>query len=553
MKNLTRVALISALAFVCGCAGAQQAPPEPAVPSDDETIENVVEIPVHAEATVFIMCLCPHSADLMRTLVELKKEMGYSLQLSIGYLGVLDENGDLDPGMGQAEIEAAKVQTCVGMKMGDEPWIDFLECLYDSDRWRAMPSGWRECAEACDVDEDVVNECLESGEGAAVLAQAYGVSTASGILASPALIIDGHLYLGVRSKEALLRYLCYEAGKPETRPPLCGGVEPPAPIGAMLLFDSRCQDASMCDVYKERGLVERLIPGLQISEVDFDTKEGRHLYDLIQKTGAGIVELPLLILDNEIDPTGELSEQLSQYLIPFGKGYMIAMGNGWNPLAEICDNGEDDTLDGKIDCEDPACSEKLSCRKEEKRRLDLFIMSGCPFAAKVLPEVDHVLDHFENDRKSIEFSLQFVGDVEGDKLSSMHGEEEIKENLRMICAQKLYARKYRFMEYVKCRTDTFDSPAWEPCVPKGMDKKLLERCAEGRQGFELLKKSFELSNRLGIRGSPSWLLNNRLAMEGRTAKEIIEGFCEHNDEAACKKELVEYRESARSTTSDQCR
>ena len=108
--------------------------------------------------------------------------MGSSLELSLGYLGALDDNGELDPQTGQAELEAAKVQTCVGTKTDGQAWLEFLGCLYDGDLWRAMPSGWQECADKSNVDVGVVRDCLESGEGDAALARAYAVSAASGII-----------------------------------------------------------------------------------------------------------------------------------------------------------------------------------------------------------------------------------------------------------------------------------------------------------------------------------------------------------------------------------
>ena len=135
----------------------------------------------------------------------------------------------------------------------------------------------------------------------------------------------------------------------------------------------------------------------------------------------------------------------------------------------------------------------------------------------------------------------------------MHGEDEVAEDLRMICAQDLYGKGYRFMEYVKCRAKTYDSPAWEPCVPKWMNKKKLRRCAEGKRGAKLLKESFLLAEELGIHGSPSWFLNNRVPMTGRTTDTIVRAFCAENELPACDKEVAEEPEVQSGKSGATCR
>ncbi|MBU0762024.1 MAG: hypothetical protein KKD39_03280, partial [Candidatus Altiarchaeota archaeon] len=62
---------------------------------------------------------------------------------------------------------------------------------------------------------------------------------------------------------------------------------------------------------------------------------------------------------------------------------------------EICDNGVDDTSDGKADCEDPACALALNCRPELPAKLDLFIMSECPFGTEALFALYDVSHHFD--------------------------------------------------------------------------------------------------------------------------------------------------------------
>jgi hypothetical protein len=525
---------------LCGCAGAPDKKTTPTPDSSDAERKKLEpQLPAHAQMIVFVLTRGPNAAPVIRSLVALKKEMGTSLDLSIMYLGMLDGRGQPDPTIiGQAEIESARLQLCVQIENENNLWYDFLECIYNEDTWRTLPLGWQDCAKKTQVNVDKVESCLTNGRGDEALSQSYAIALSSQISSSPTLIIDRKLYMGLPTKEAISTYFCHAAGSAETRPAACAKVAPPPVIAATLLYDSRCTDPTICDVSQEKAVLKNILPGLKMTEIDFTTDEGRHMFDLIVATNMGVRGLPLIVLDENITRDPGAMGQLGDYLIPFGAGYLLSMSSGWDPLLEICTNEIDDTGNGQIDCDDPSCKGKRDCRPQKTARLDLFFMSGCPFSAELLPVADRVLDHFGRKRKQLDLRLQFIGGVKDEDLVSMHGKEEVDEDLRMICAQKLYGKKYRFMEYVVCRAKSFDSPAWEQCLPKWMNKKRLLRCAEGDEGKKLLKKSFKLAEFLGIQGSPTWLLNNRLSMDGRTEEAIKENFCRHNNSNACKKPIA---------------
>jgi hypothetical protein len=532
--------ILLVLSGLSGCAGAQDKKTTSTAGSLEADQGNrEQQLPTHSQMIAFVLTRCPYAAPLIQSLVALKKEMGSPLDLTIMYLGMLDERGLPDPAIiGQAELESARTQICVQMENEDHIWFDFLECIYTEDRWRVLPQGWKECAEKTNVNMDKVENCLATGQGEQALAQSYAIALSSQIATSPTLMIDGQPYLGAPTKEAVTTYFCHVAGSVKTRPDACDGVPPPPIIAATLLTDSRCTNPSICDVSRAKAILKNLLPGLKMKVLDFTSDEGKHMFELVLAANTDVRGLPLIVLDKNITQDAGAMSQLGDYLIPFGTDYLLAMNTGWDPLAEICTNEVDDTGNGQIDCDDPSCKGKIDCRPQKKAQLDLFFMSGCPFSAELLPVADHVLNHFGRKREQLNLRLQFIGGIENDELVSMHGKAEVDEDLRMICAQKLYGKKYRFMEYVLCRAKTFDSPAWEQCVPKWMNKKRLLRCAEGTEGKKLLKGSFELADLLGIEGSPTWLLNNRLSMEGRTEQAIKENFCAHNDSNACKKNIA---------------
>jgi hypothetical protein len=511
------------------------------------------DVPLHTSVTVFVLSRCKFAPATMRALIGLRRELGPAVDLTVGYLGTLDAHGEPDPHLGEAEIASSRAQICVAGRATDEEWFSFLECVYGEERWRALPESWRDCAGSVGIEVAAVEACLESGEGDALLARTYGVSMTYGIATSPTLIIGDRLYLGERSEAALRRYICHEAGGPETRPAACAGVAPAPPIPATLLVDDRCGERPECDVSGEIELLEAVIPGLAVRRVDYSSDEGKKLFELIRKADPSVRELPLMVLDGAVRTEQGALSRMSEFLVDFGEGFLLALGNGWDPLAEICDNGKDDTGDGKADCDDPECADELSCRPLEERRLDLFVMSGCPYAAQVIPAADRALEHFGRDRGALDFRLQFIGEVEDGELSSMHGAEEVAEDLRMVCAQDLWGDDYRYMEYVRCRAAAYDSSDWRACLPRWMSEARLSRCAEGKQGRRLLEESFALADRLGIRGSPSWLLNNRLPMRARSTGAIVGAFCDANEQDACSREVAPEPEERGLPAEETCR
>lgn len=496
----------------------------------------------HAEVTAFISTRCPHAAETMNALLLLKKEMGDALSLHVGYIGALDAKGNIDRAVGEDEIQAAAMQICagIGKSTTEESWFAFLNCLYKDNSWRALPGGIKQCMETVGIDSAAADACMASKEGEKLLVEAYRASSASRIQTSPTVIVDRHFYAGARDADSLRQYLCYTAGVEETRPASCDRVPPPKKIGATMLYDSRCKSALKCDVEGEIAVLEKLIPGFTLDRFEFSTDIGRALYAHIKDADPQLKMLPLILIDNALDERESLKSMLGEYLVPFEDGYIFALGGGWDPLAEICDNEKDDNENGAVDCADPACAPTRLCREEIKGRLDLFIMSGCPYALDLLPHADKLLHYFDRSRKNIDFHLQFIGDIgESGGLTSMHGEAEVAEDLRMICAQALYPDNYKFMEYVTCRAASFESTNWEDCVPEDMSKADLKACAEGKQGETLLRESFIVADALGVEGSPSFILNNKEDMNARRLPDMVVKFCNKNDIEACKKPLTE--------------
>jgi hypothetical protein len=464
--------------------------------------------------------------------------LGPAVKIHVAFMGLIDSSGAASKSMGETETAAALAHVCVQNQATEPQWLKYLSCAFGSDQFRSGKKGALSCALAVGLDDQQLKACTSSEEAQSELKSMYATSMALGIDESPTIVVERRVYLGEMKSASLASHLCHSVGEVATRPKACDNIPPPPSVNATLLFDSRCKDPDLCDVEGEVEALHAMVSGLLLTRLDYTTPEGRHLFELIRRAEPKFEQLPAILFDHSLVAAAGAAERLAPYLVSFGEGRLLPLSSGWNPQAEICDNGVDDTGDGKADCEDGNCKNTLACRAETKGKLELFIMSQCSFGAAVVDPSYRAVKHFGKDRKKLDLRIEFIGASRDGVLASMHGQAELDEDLRMMCAQSLYPNNYLFMDYVACRAKDFRSEDWKACVPKGMSAKKVDDCATTKKGRDLLELSFSLAEKLGVRGSPSWILNGRYAMDGRTAATVVQGFCERNDRAECKKEVA---------------
>jgi len=219
--------------------------------------------------------------------------------------------------------------------------------------------------------------------------------------------------------------------------------------------------------------------------------------------------------------------------------YKVIPAGDWNPAC--ADDGG---------CSLAECKENMMCREEIKGKLDVFVMSHCPFGVKGLDAVKEVLDNFRENKVGIDFNVHYIGDGEASKglsqakgdggLSSMHGLEEEQDDVREICAINKYGKDLKFMDFIWCRDKNVKDPNWQACTgdKTGFDTDEMTKCVDGDEGKKLLEDSFKFSANLGIQSSPTWLANNKFKFSGIDAETIKSNFCAHNPgTAGCDKTL----------------
>lgn len=150
------------------------------------------------------------------------------------------------------------------------------------------------------------------------------------------------------------------------------------------------------------------------------------------------------------------------------------------------------------------------CGEKDNLKLDLFIMSYCPYGVKFITDV--LVPMREKLGGTIKISPYFLlGKDQNGKLASGHGPAELEEDLRMICLREKWDFE-TWMKYSLCfakdiygnRTAPKD---WKYCAQQaGVDTAKLEACVT-KDAPGLAEKDMALSDKYQVQYSPTAVYN----------------------------------------------
>jgi hypothetical protein len=267
-----------------------------------------------------------------------------------------------------------------------------------------------------------------------------------------------------------------------------------------------------------------------LRKVDYSEPEGKKLY-----AEAGAKNLPLFLLDSGVEKAESYS-MIARWLEDKGQYKSLKVPATFDPTAEICDNGVDDTGDGKVDCEDSTCAATMVCRKEIPHSAQVFVMSQCPYGVKALDSIKEVLGNFQD---KMDFDVHYIAEQAGDGFRSLHGQGEVDEDIRELCAKEHYRAKNKYLDYIWCRNQNVRSVDWQSCAKDGIAANVIDKCAASGEGKALLAADLKLAHELQIGASPTWIGNNKHQFSALAANDIKMQMCAFNkDLPNCDKELT---------------
>lgn len=256
-----------------------------------------------------------------------------------------------------------------------------------------------------------------------------------------------------------------------------------------VLNDKNC---AVCDPTQIiQSIEQQVFTNLKVTEVDYNTPEGKQL-----ATALEIDTLPAYLFDDSVTKSKNF-DMISNYLDSKDGRYILRAGGSY--------------MIGRAPSSGP--------------QIDLFVMSQCPFGVQAENNFKEVLDNFKG---KLTFNLYFIASKTDSGFSSLHGQPEVNEDIRQVCAIKNFPDKY--YAYILCRNKNISDENWQSCATEaGIDTEVIDKCMTGVEGPQLLTENIKKAEELGIGGSPTFLINNQYKMTGALpADSLKELVCKAN-------------------------
>ena len=522
----TALGIVAALGLTTGC---EELKPIGSRGSKATSGSSSVAAGDKVKLEFYIMSKCPFGVQVAQGIKPVLDEIGDHVDFHMNYIAT-EQGGNFNSLHGEPEVKGDIIQLCAMKNYPDvSKWMGFVDCW--NKNWRAIPDGWESCADQAGLDKGRIRSCAEGNQGKDLLRESLGKAKAANAQGSPTIYLAGQAYNGGRSKNDFMRAICEKIPKGK-QPGACTKIPEEPEVNAIVLTDKRCAKCQTGGL--ENNLKMRFFPKLKIETIDYSDPKGQEMYKKL-----GLKYLPVMLFTAGVEKADKY-QQIQRWMIDKGEYKQLRIPANFDPTAEICDNKKDDTGNGKVDCADPTCKEQLVCRKEIPKKVEVFVMSQCPYGVRALDAMKEVLANV----KGINFDVHYIAD-EAEKtetgFNSLHGQPEAKENIRQLCAKKYYPRNYKWMDYIWCRNKNIRSEDWQECAKSsGMDVAKIERCSTGAEGKALHAADIKIAKSLEVSGSPTWLANNKFKFSGIAADPIKTNICQHNAGLpGCDKKLTE--------------
>jgi len=349
------------------------------------------------------------------------------------------------------------------------------------------PEGWRDAMIFSEINPFEISEYIEKNKDK-LLDSAYQVLQRKGIKQS-SLLINGKTYDGETN---ILKILDFINNELPQNYKLNLYKEQMASIKApdfKIIYSKKTEnwiDENVINVFK------RYFSNLNPKKVDYNKPEISKIFNQLKFLPAYAIE------DNE-----STRENLSQ---PINSGVFEKIGNYY-----VFYNKQ-----GKI---------MINNAKEEPKKLELYVMSQCPFGVMAENSIIDALNNSLID-KDIKIEIHYIADaIKNEKgeltFRSLHGEEEWKEDVRQLLINKNYPQK--FFSYLLERNKNYQSSQWQDAALKaGIDPKEIE--ANFEKGKQLLAEDTKKSQELDINTSPTFIVNGNMIVVGLKELSQIDGY-----------------------------
>ena len=499
-----------------------------------------------AKSTVefYVMSKCPYGIQVEDAIKPVLDKLGNSVDFSLNFIATDAGGGSFSSLHGDTEVQGDLVDLCA-MKYEPKKYMDMIVCMNNDSA--TIPDSWEKCATAAKMNVASIKACYQGAEGKTLLSASIQKSTARQASGSPTMFINNQAYNGARDPTSFQRAVCANlAGNPN-----CAGIPPctadsdcpaqtgkvakctgagtssakcnyvnPVAVGLTIVNDKTCATTS-CDATQLTTVLQQLFPGAKITNVDVNSADGKKLV-----SDFNLVYVPAYIFDSRLPQTEAWSgnTNLQGAFQKIGDSYKVT-DSASGASYYISEQKRQETL-----------AAKGIVLGDNKPQIDFFIMAYCPYGNQAEEAIEPVYQLLKD--KAI-FNPHYViyanygggGTdycMDNGNLCSMHGIQELHQDIRELCVDKYMGIKswfaFALAMNTQCTAQNADT-CWE-AVAKGLglDTVKITSC-QSSEGLALLKNETSLDTLWGASGSPTLFIDGVEFTGSRTAEGFKTGLC----------------------------
>lgn len=182
--------------------------------------------------------------------------------------------------------------------------------------------------------------------------------------------------------------------------------------------------------------------------------------------------------------------------------------------------------------------------KKEKADTKIFVMAYCPYGNEAENAIKPVVDLFGS-KANIE--LRYIVSKEGSKYNSLHGDQELNQDVREVCVQRY--QKDKFWDFVlkmneKSTSENSDKK-WESVAKSlGINVAKIKDCQKNER-VSILNSEIKTAEKYEATGSPTIVINDTTYSGDRTSNGYKEAICAgfQNQPQECKTKLSNEKKS----------
>ncbi len=488
----------------------------------------------------YVMSICPYGLQVEDAIAPVLNKFGNAIDFNIDFIA-RETNDGFSSLHGQPEVDGNIVQLCA-MKYNPNKYMDMIVCMNKDAQ--NIPDNWENCVNG--LDKESIKTCYEGEEGKELLKESIKASNEVGATGSPTIYLNDQPYNGGRDEISFTKAICQLLDKhPKCKNmPECSvdadctaevnknGIcnkgnceyEDAVEVKVTVLTDKNCKT---CDTTQIVGVTEKLFKGAKYTYIDVSDDEAK---ELIEKNNIKVA--PAYIFDSEITNTQSwtTNAQLQGAFAEIEDGYKIipeAAGSSW-----IINEKQRATFYKEIGVD----------LNDNKVQLDFFVMSYCPYgntADEIASEVYDVLGNnaIFNPRYIIYSNYNGGGPSycldEDNVLCSMHGIQELNQNIREVCVDDLFGIEdwfsFALEMNTKCNAGNADTCWTNVAKSLKLDADKISSCEETK-GNKLMTDNKEIGDKLGVSGSPTLFIEGDKYNGQRDANSLLKAMCGYYDE-----------------------